>query len=262
MLDKLTNKLIKTLIVLGAILAIFLIAVPFSMACEHSEIVGEVIVEDSCTEDGIVNVYCEECGKFITEVTHAAHGHIMSDFELTTLPSVRKNGIETRYCENCGFEETREFICPHDILINHIAKEPTCTMPGLEMEVCCSCLTPTSETPIDMIPHEYGDWEVTKAATPISVGEKKRTCGWCDSYETTTYEMHMAGANSIYIPGTGINHKVTKVLSLNGLLTRMTLFIPNLRLIADLAILLFLGTDIGSWDHYTRHKLANTYTCK
>ena len=64
--------------------------------------------------------------------------------------------------------------------------EATCTSYGMATQVCYDCgATRTVYT--DMLPHTWGEWEITVYATDHTAGEKQRTCEVCGKVDTKKY---------------------------------------------------------------------------
>jgi hypothetical protein len=133
--------------------------------------------------------------------------HTFGDYELTVAPSVNTNGIETRICTRCRKKEKRVYICPHTN-VRLVESEPaTCLTTGFENFACEDCGTVVDTIVLEQIPCNFGDWYCVVQATPIEPGRMTRECVSCGSVETKEYTMEMAGPNSIFVPGTEINHE-------------------------------------------------------
>ena len=64
--------------------------------------------------------------------------------------------------------------------------EATCTSYGMATQVCYDCgATQTVYT--NMLPHSWGEWEITVFATDHTAGEKKRTCEVCGKEDSEKY---------------------------------------------------------------------------
>ncbi|MBP5744663.1 MAG: peptidoglycan-binding protein, partial [Oscillospiraceae bacterium] len=64
--------------------------------------------------------------------------------------------------------------------------EATCTSYGMATQVCYDCgATQTVYT--NMLPHSWGEWEITARATDHTAGERQRTCEVCGKTESEKY---------------------------------------------------------------------------
>lgn len=61
---------------------------------------------------------------------------------------------------------------------------------------------------IDMLDCAYGEWIYEKYATPLEEGRMYKQCTSCGNIVYETYQISMAGDNSIYVSGV-INKCVT-----------------------------------------------------
>jgi len=144
------------------------------------------IIEVTCTEDGIHDTVCENCGKH-ERVVITAEGHKeVTDpaVEATCTKEGLTEGSHCSVCEAIIIEQKPVEKKPHDT-VKHEAKEATCLEKGHEAyEECRTCdYTTFKET--DPLGHE-----------PVKHEAKEPTCtevGW-DAYETcsrcdyTTYK--------------------------------------------------------------------------
>ena len=207
-MSKLKKALLNNLFIIVALFTILIISSPFILACGHSNLYGIRLSEQTCETDANIKVVCMDCGMHIDNITHEALGHDFGEYEIVVEPSMYKDGLEVRYCKNCDEKEERIYKCKHETITTHVPKTSTCTVNGVVISSCKDCHTPITELVLDLLEHSYGDWSITRYATPLNNGEKVRYCTSCDTKDTTSYSMSMAGSNSIYIPGTSINHIV------------------------------------------------------
>ena len=73
----------------------------------HTADAGTVIKEATCTEDGIIEYHCAECGELLSTETIEAVGHHHSGMVVVQEASLSSDRIERDYCVDCGevFEE-------------------------------------------------------------------------------------------------------------------------------------------------------------
>ena len=111
------------------------------------------------------------------------HEHTFGEWKVTTAPTCTAEGVETRTCTECDEKETRPVEkIPHDLL--HFEESSTCLVAGISYNVCSKCKGVFDYTVLPLAPHTFGEWVVTKDATPFENGEKVRTCSVCNRTET------------------------------------------------------------------------------
>lgn len=241
---KTNNKNIRFFFIALLILAI--VAAPIIFTCRHSVASAFVVQESTCTELGQEDVICEKCNEVLESHTLPMHDHEFGEYKLIIKPMKDRNGLEKRYCVDCNKVETREYVCPHEDTYTSVVTEstcfehgleivvceycetiveereleladhaniytsvveaPTCVKGGLEIVACADCNVTIEEHKLSTVGHFYGNWIYTKYATPVEGGERHQKCNVCGYTAYYEYTMNMAGTNSVYIPGTGINH--------------------------------------------------------
>ena len=169
-------------------------------ALEHSYELE--IIEPTCESDGYT-IYTCVCGNTFCGDVVPKYGHIFTDWELTTFPTMDSNGMESRFCE-CGYKEARTYICEHDETFEKTIIPATCKNNGTIHTICNLCLKILDEKETPTLSHNFSNWEISKKATPLENGEKIRFCE-CGFYEKEIIYFIMAGLNSIYIEGAEIN---------------------------------------------------------
>ncbi len=113
---------------------------------------GVITVSPTCTTDGEKTYKCKKCENTYTEVIPAL-GHS---------ESLRAEDVspESGICEVGG---TYTLITYCSVCETEISREEKTVAPG---------------------EHAYGEWEITKTATPQETGERKRTCILCGEIES------------------------------------------------------------------------------
>ena len=160
----------------------------------------------SAIESSNVHHVVEETAEVEETRTPTECVHDFGEYEMVVAPGINKNGIESRVCSNCEKIEEREYICAHKAVSLMNAVDESCANPGCKKYVCNLCGTILKTETIEQLSCSYGDWYSTKDPTHLENGEMNRQCSGCGTIESYSYAMEMVGANSIYIPGTGINH--------------------------------------------------------
>ena len=168
--------------------------------CDHTDTRTETIVEPTCTEAGIQQVICNECGFIVTESSIDALGHdfkLSAEFDSTELDGhIYRDYICTR-CD--ATDETVEHAMENSIYhvwvegyyeISYIT-EPTCTSGGIATYTCTvdGCVNalgrPTSDRMIITSGHKVEYW-VETPATCTEEGKKEGTCTVCGEKVTQT----------------------------------------------------------------------------
>lgn len=142
-------------------------------AHEHDYIFVEA-QEPSCTENGWIDYYTCDCGKFfdldkqeITEeqTVDPAYGHTIGDEWIEeSSATCTKKAHYYKECVYCGYhmaEEDRGELLPHN-MSDWIEDTPaTCKAKGLKHKECTVCHTHLAEEETDMLEHEIGDGLMT-----------------------------------------------------------------------------------------------------
>ncbi len=166
----------------------------------------------SCTEAGQHKHWkCTVCGTLFADetgltettketVTIAATGHQLTN-HLRVEKTCTKDGTKEYWtCDTChkvfsdegGTKKTtvEEMKIPQG---HEIGNEPTSTTPATcednekKYYQCIKChQSVCMEQSGTKLGHQFGEWEVVKAATATEAGEKKRTCTRCNHTETAT----------------------------------------------------------------------------
>lgn len=76
----------------------------------------------------------------------------------------------------------------HSHTLNHITVPSSCTVNGMEYDICSECGETFNEKTLPLAAHTWGEWTVVKEATTTAEGQEKRTCSVCDKVETRAIE--------------------------------------------------------------------------
>ena len=169
----------------------------FDMFHEHEY--QSYIVEPTCRSKGYERHFCQ-CGDEYNDNYVDALPHDWKEWELTTLPTPNENGQLSTTCSVCDKLKIKEYICPHEELEQFNIKDPSCTEEGTIHENCVLCKKLINEIPVPMLEHTFGDWKITKSATPLESGTRAKSCEGCGLEKSESYNMSF-GSKSIYIPG-------------------------------------------------------------
>ena len=93
----------------------------------------------TCTETGLLEYFCPDCGVVTDTGTIPALGHIYKG-QVTTQPACTTDGIKTFTCEACQDTYTQSIAKLGHKLVKDAAVKPTCTTTGLtEGSHCSTC---------------------------------------------------------------------------------------------------------------------------
>ena len=120
---------------------------------------------------------------------------VLSDFNehthtlkhITVPASCTVNGMEYDICTECG-ETFNEKVIPMGHKLNHVVVPSTCKVAGMEYDICSECGETFNEKTLPLAAHTWGEWTVVKEATTTAEGQEKRTCSVCGEVETRAIE--------------------------------------------------------------------------
>ena len=113
------------------------------------------------------------------------HSHTLK--HITVPASCTVNGMEYDICTDCG-ETFNEKVIPMGHKLNHVVVPSTCKVAGMEYDICSECGETFNEKTLPLAAHTWSEWAVVKEATTTAEGQEKRTCSVCDKVETRAIE--------------------------------------------------------------------------
>lgn len=136
------------------------------------------VVEPTCKEKGYTIKKCSRCGNVIYDnytdtIPHKYEEKIIKE------PTCTEYGTKICTCKMCGenYEETLA-AKGHDYEIIKV-EEPTCTQQGYTIKKCSTCQYEIVTDQTEIIPHDYGEGEITKEAGCETEGIRTYTCNMC-----------------------------------------------------------------------------------
>lgn len=110
--------------------------------------------------------------------------HSYGNYEVKISATCSEVGIEERVCSECGESESREIpMLEHTYGEWVNTKEATCIEKGTQTATCTVCgATRTRETELGS--HTYDEWKTTEEATCTATGTKSHSCTICGVEET------------------------------------------------------------------------------
>lgn len=190
------------------IILIIICCLPFALQCKHDETMIVTNVLPTCTENGMDNIVCVDCEKILESNEVLATGHSFSEYTLIQKPYKETNGIESKTCSVCGLEESREVVCKHQNTSKEVIKESSCYEEGVEHLLCVECFAVLEENQLPILECSFGEWNITKYATPLDFGERCKTCINCNKFISESYKFSAPSSNFVYIPSSGICHSI------------------------------------------------------
>ena len=110
--------------------------------------------------------------------------HSFGDWTVSAAPTCTEPGTEKRVCTVCGFAEYNEIpALGHDYSVVTVT-EPSCTEAGYTTHSCSRCGDNYTDTPVEPLGHDFGEWTETSAPSCTEAGEETRSCSRCDETET------------------------------------------------------------------------------
>lgn len=120
-----------------------------------------------------------ECGEYITEAIPMTE-HTPGEWKTVKEASCSENGLEERTCSECGAViETRITDKTEHVYGEWKVTIPaTCTETGTETAECTVCGEITTRI-IKATGHSYGEWEILKNPSQTEDGERQAVCSVC-----------------------------------------------------------------------------------
>ena len=103
-------------------------------------------------------------------------------WEQTKNPTCTASGEETHYCSRCDEYETRE-VKPLGHNYTATVTPPSCTEKGYTTHTCSRCEDTYTDTYVDSLGHDFGEWVTLREATDLADGERLRSCKRCSAEE-------------------------------------------------------------------------------
>lgn len=146
----------------------------------HGDPVTETVREADCTNEGLQETVCPDCGKVYESTPVPALGHNPATEKVIKSPTCTEKGMSTVYCTRCnvslGVTEMPALGHSEDFEIRR-TKDPTCESTGIDSVRCTVCHTELSTNSVPAIGHLWSDDAETISESTCSVhGKGKKTC--------------------------------------------------------------------------------------
>ncbi|MCR5498656.1 MAG: hypothetical protein K6F48_12555 [Paludibacteraceae bacterium] len=144
--------------------------------------IDSVLVEATCTEDGLVNRRCTKCGTIRKNVTVQKLGHNFDvEFTIDIPATCKTKGEQSKHCTRCDARKAIEEIeaLGHTWDEGTTTLAPTCTEKGLTTYSCVRGDTTKMDT-IAALGHDFSEeFTIDEPNTCTENGEKSRHCSRC-----------------------------------------------------------------------------------
>lgn len=142
---------------------------------------------ETCTSEGKVKTYCENCNLLFSETSTPKAQHNFGEWETIQTAGPDEWGIKKRVCGDCKYTEY-DAIEPtgdaHDFL--PIVTPSTCTVNGTKVYTCKkheNCKANYTET-LPLEDHKFEKYDILSKADCINGEVRKYTCSDCDAEKT------------------------------------------------------------------------------
>ena len=128
----------------------------------------------------------------VTSIGESAFGYrITLDYKEIKIPNFKiycyAGTAGEQYAKDNGFEyEILKEECSHKL--KHITVPASCTVNGMEYDLCTECGDTFNSKVIAALGHSWGNWYVSKQPTESADGEETRKCTRCSAIETRKIE--------------------------------------------------------------------------
>ena len=128
----------------------------------------------------------------VTSIGESAFGyHVTFDDGEIKIPNFKiycyAGTAGEQYAKDNGFEyEILKEECTHKL--KHITVPASCTVNGMEYDLCTECGDTFNSKVIAALGHSWGNWYVSKQPTESADGEETRKCTRCSAIETRKIE--------------------------------------------------------------------------
>lgn len=169
--------------------------------CNHDVTHDEEPVVPTCTEPGVLQTICNECGEVIAEKEIKAFGHNLELTDTADHTEIDGHIYELYNCQRCEYTETKpvhqaednsavvkKYIWKDGFYTVGLSRPATCTQAGAETYSCSVEGCRAFEVKATLPSHTVDSWIVTTPATCTENGEEKGVCSVCGEEVTKTIQ--------------------------------------------------------------------------
>ncbi|MDD6142989.1 MAG: hypothetical protein PUD16_05800 [bacterium] len=141
-----------------------------------------VLSEATCTQDGLKEQRCTQCGEVLTQEAIPAVGHTPGEMQTAREATCTQEGLKEQHCSVCRELLTQEAIpaLGHTLSEMQTTLEATCTQEGLKEQHCTVCRKKQTQETIPALGHTPGEMQTALEATCTEEGRKEQHCTLCD----------------------------------------------------------------------------------
>ena len=141
-------------------------------------------LDATCTSSGSVTYILKSNNEISFETKISQAGHSFSSWVVNPLPTKDLTGIATRICSKDN--QVEEITLPKldDTNYDVELKNPTCKDKGLAKYTYKNDSSIVIEVELDIIDHNYSNWNIETKPTPSTLGSATRTCSILGEVET------------------------------------------------------------------------------
>ncbi len=153
------------------------LGIPFVALCEHANMNSCTILESTCTETGIMQYVCSDCGYTFEETLPIQHD-FSDDWIIDVEASCTVVGSKSHHCLNCD-EKTEITEIPITHKYTSTTVNSTCTTDGSISYTCSIC----EDVYLEVIPASHTwltEWTIDIEPTETTDGSKSHHCLYCD----------------------------------------------------------------------------------
>lgn len=230
--------------------------------------------EATCEEAGYTAYkVCAKCGYEEGKEVIPALGHDLQKVPAVAATCTEDGATEGYGCTRCDYVVVAPTVLPalgHDI-VKDAAVAATCTEDGLtEGEHCTRCDYKVEQEVVEALGHDFGEYTVTKEATPFEAGEKVAVCSRCGEEDKVEFEFVPekdpaytveAIHDGEYVTGAVEHDPWTK--EADKLFVRVTLFLADGTTSISVSVVNEDGTfEVGATGNIVHIEIALTGTAK
>lgn len=151
------------------------------IVCAHENTKTLIQAASTCTEDGIADTVCADCGKLIKSgVSVPAKEHSYRDFVIA--PTCGEGGYTRHICSTCvhAYSDAETEALGHDWDDGVVEVEASTSKKGLIVYTCKTCAAKNEVEIPKLCKHNWDDGVVTKKPTTTEEGVLTYTCSKCN----------------------------------------------------------------------------------
>ena len=169
---------------------VYLYSISAYKGVKHTESQWRILKKPTCTEKGLKEIVCTECGKCLKTEELECLGHDMET--ICEKPTCLADGYEQERCRRCDYETEKKILEKTGHSLKRVeTKKATCTEDGEGYDICENCGIMLHEFVVfQKKEHDY-QWVTLQEATKEQDGLQKEICSVCkDIRESRVLKFH------------------------------------------------------------------------